>query len=302
MSYLSGKKSIQFRIRGKIKLKKPQLKSIGPRATAIINTKLENKLSSYISAAAAAGVGILAISSAAEAKVVYTATYVKIAPVSGYSLDLNHDGTADGIFTKWGTYCGTDVEGSMTCSASTWFGVYNGSVVGNNLSFFGRINALRAGSQIGPNAGFIHYGNLAADGWRVSRDDQSIRSVKWQGSFANNGQGVRDRYIGIKFLIGNEFHYGWARISVSIPNPKALNYAIILTGYAYETEPNAPIIAGAKSGADENATLVPLASSAPEKPSLGLLARGADALAIWRRDAEVVASELVADDRTRARA
>jgi hypothetical protein len=62
-----------------------------------------------------------------------------------------------------------------------------------------------------------------------------------------------------------------------------------MTGYAYETIANKPIIAGKTSGPAANSpdlaqTLVP----STQLPMLGMLARGAEGLSLWRRDEENV--------------
>jgi hypothetical protein len=49
----------------------------------------------YAVAASAAGVGVMALSQPAEAKIVYTATHHVIEKNSPYHLDLNHDGKTD---------------------------------------------------------------------------------------------------------------------------------------------------------------------------------------------------------------
>ena len=58
-----------------------------------------------------------------------------------------------------------------------------------------------------------------------------------------------DRYMGIDFWIKGHggSHYGWARFSVKV---KGKEITAILTGYAYETTPNKPIIAGKTKGPD----------------------------------------------------
>jgi len=62
-----------------------------------------------------------------------------------------------------------------------------------------------------------------------------------------------------------------------------------ITAYAYETEPNAPISAGA--GEEPTAELQPQANIQNQPgPSLGMLALGADAVPLWRRD-EALASK-----------
>ena len=89
-----------------------------------------------------------------------------------------------------------------------------------------------------------------------------------------------NRYLGLKFTIKGEVHYGWARLSAS----NFLN-KVVLTGYAYETVLNKSLKAGQTSEvagyeADDAASVD---APVPQVLSLGLLARGADALEVWRR-------------------
>ena len=92
---------------------------------------------------------------------------------------------------------------------------------------------------------------------------------------------VTNRYLGFKFLINGQIHYGWARMSVS----KYLQ-SVTLTGYAYETTPNTNIIEGHTSGPEKADAVAPanLLTPAAEPATLGMLARGADGLSIWRRE------------------
>jgi hypothetical protein len=257
-------------------------RSSKPRVSAPVSSKLNKNLATYMAAAGAAGVSILAMTAAADAKVIYTSTYLKLGP--SFGLDLNHDGTVDASIASRES-CISGFSRSSLCNSLSQIGA--SGVIGNELSFFGRVVPLRTGAQIGLANQFIPYGNIVAVSWNRSFDQS--RSVKWLGSFANGGHGVRDRYIGIKFKIGDQTHYGWARISVSIPNSKAPRHTTILTGYAYETEPNTAIIAGATSGPDEKSALTPPPLAPVQQPArLGLLARGTDGIAIWRREEETI--------------
>jgi hypothetical protein len=78
----------------------------------------------------------------------------------------------------------------------------------------------------------------------------------------------------MKFLVHGEAHYGWARLDVSFKKRRYnLRYQEVLTGYAYETVPNKPIITGKTKGPDV-VTVQPA--------SLGHLANGASAITAWR--------------------
>jgi hypothetical protein len=68
-------------------------KPSGPRKTANLSQSTNRQLNKYALAAGAAGVGVLALASAAEAKIVYTKARVPI--IGRVNLDLNHDGIKD---------------------------------------------------------------------------------------------------------------------------------------------------------------------------------------------------------------
>jgi hypothetical protein len=64
-----------------------------------------------------------------------------------------------------------------------------------------------------------------------------------------------------------------------------LKDSVVLTGYAYETIPNHMILEGHTQGLDaEGIPQANLLVPAGQPASLGMLARGADCLAIWRRE------------------
>ena len=81
----------------------------------------------------------------------------------------------------------------------------------------------------------------------------------------------------MKFTINGKVHYGWARLSVTNLKGK-FRITATLTGYAYETIPNKPIIAGKTKGPDVIAL----------PATLGHLARGSG-LSAWRRTNAVAA-------------
>jgi hypothetical protein len=104
-------------------------------------------------------------------------------------------------------------------------------------------------------------------GWSVSSGGLNSRGP-WRDA--------HDLYLGLKFFIHGEAHFGWARLSYHTGT-------MSLTGYAYETVANKPITAGAESGDDALAT--PPADFNRHPPaSLGHLAQGAAALTAWRRE------------------
>jgi len=57
-----------------------------------------------------------------------------------------------------------------------------------------------------------------------------------------------------------------------------------IRGYAYETTPDQPILTGATSDPTNSSLTTPSLPPAPQPATLGLLAQGAPALSLWRRE------------------
>ena len=73
-----------------------KLSSQPPRTPLKLSASVHHQLDMYALAASAAGVGMLALASAAEAKVVYTPATMAVCSNCGpVALDLNHDGATD---------------------------------------------------------------------------------------------------------------------------------------------------------------------------------------------------------------
>jgi hypothetical protein len=246
-------------------------RSSGPRKTADLSESVHRQLSMYALAASAAGLGFLTSSQSADAKIVYTPAHAVVQ--RGWpgivSLDLNHDGITDFNFQNWwNSNTSIGPEGFLSVlpaqrTNQTW-----GHSTGNHFVFFA--SALKAGVQVGPKAPFF---------WA---------SINFWMSESNYGpwKDAKNRYLGLKFAIKGKTHYGWARLSVS-SNPENRKITAILTGYAYETIANKPIIAGKTKGPDDFSAEEPdaaLTMPTPQRATLGALALGAPGLSIWRRE------------------
>jgi hypothetical protein len=76
----------------------------------------------------------------------------------------------------------------------------------------------------------------------------AISSLRGGGTY-NNHDGFKfgqTTYIGFKFLISGQAHYGWARVVVRFdPDTRKRKLYLQVTGYAYEATPNKTIKAGA---------------------------------------------------------
>jgi hypothetical protein len=214
------------------------------------------------SLAAAAGAGLLAFPSQADAKIVYTAANIDV--VYGYNLDVNGDGIPDFTFEL--------VEADHTNLL-----IVTLDVAGNQIRPPYKLTgydaaALPAGAPIGNSQQFTSvtsYGGLF-----IAATFGYGSSTGFWGPWKN----ANGRYLGLKFLINGQVHYGWARMSIS--NWGQAGGKAVLSGYAYETMPNKKITAG-DEGPASSADAAPPAATAQ---SLALLARGAEGLDAWRRE------------------
>ncbi len=251
---------------------------------ANLSEALHHQLNMYALAASAAGVGLLTLTQSVEAKIIYTPTHIVISPngVHFYDLDLNHDGTTDFVLQ-------TKFYSTTNQSAGTQVLIASG-IKGNNLDVsHGFAAALEAGKVVGPRKNFQNRGVMASD----SGSAGASTSVK-RGPWAN----VSNRYLGLKFRIKGETHYGWARLSVKAQ--RGYFYLVAtLTGFAYETIANKPIMMGKTKGTDDmeqsdpgpSASLANPIPDALEPAALSVLAMGAPGLSMWRKRKVAEANE-----------
>jgi len=234
----------------------------GPPKPVTLSALFHRQLGRYAVAASAAGVGVLALAHPADAKIVFTRTHLKITPNHKYFFDLNHDGIKD-------------FELDDNADGSSAFVEIHALQTGNALAQAKTdcnpsvaVAALDAGVLIGK--GQVFYGSLSCMAQKIS-----------EGSFGSWAGGVKNRFLGFQFVIEGKKHFGWARLSIS-----EAPYVVDLNGYAYETIPNKPIIAGQTNGPDQSSIEAPqpsLAVPGSQTATLGMLARGAPALSLWRR-------------------
>jgi hypothetical protein len=158
-------------------------------------------------------------------------------------------------------------------------------VIGQSHYALFSASALRFGAHIGPKRRFNGNRNLMAV-------VQECPSGGYFGLWENNGNGVRNRYLGLKFTIKGTIHYGWARMNVRayVNSNGKFTVNALLTGYAYETIPGKAIIAGATNGPDDAELTASLKAPTPAPATLGMFALGAPGLSIWRREESLLPS------------
>ena len=228
-----------------------------PRSASQLSPALLKRVNAYALAASAAGIGVMALVPPAEAKIVYTPANIKIVPNHGLIMfDLNHDGIPDfGLSNRtnassFGNKYGT-LKVQEARSANQIWDVYSHTMNAEELC----AAALPKGKLVGPKGAFMvdpKYGIVMAEVYFSSAFGPWLK--------------VKQAFLGLKFVINKKNHFGWARLNVKI---NRTTFTATLTGYAYETIPNKPIIAGQTKGSD---------ALAIEPASLGHLARGAAAI------------------------
>ena len=217
----------------------------GSRQPSNLNNRLDKRLLTYMAAAGAAGVSVLAMTQPANAKVVYTPADRNVHLDHG-RLDLNHDSIPDFGFTEGGL-------GNITFGYVAPFKLNR---VMNHAA------PLAAGVSVGPGESFA--GGI----------NELVSYCICSGSFALGGPWAdkQDEYMGFKFNIKGAEHFGWARFSVT-----SYFAGMVLTGYAYETVPLKPIVTGDTRGDEDKDAAEqkePTAAS-PQPSGLGRLALGA---------------------------
>jgi len=192
------------------------------RSVKPLNTKLERNLANYALAAGATGVGLLGLGRPAQAKVVYTPAHVRLETggLHHYALDINHDGFPE-FFLDIASH-----------SNNIWLYAteanYGYRIQRDSLSLYPV--ARKTGGRIGPDKLF--------DG---GNRDELMAVETSQGGLFGPWVNIKSRYLGLQMTTDGT-RYGWARLNVQFGKDHTMHAT--LTGYAYETIPNRPIVAG----------------------------------------------------------
>jgi hypothetical protein len=241
-----------------------------PRTISHVSSSLEKRLNLYSLAASTAGLSVLTLAQPAEAKIVYTPANIKITQNGGLiSFDLNHDGMPDFGLSNIYTHTSFQATGFLkVVQAKPANKVWDLTSKG-----FLCAAALPRNVRVGPNGDFQ----------KDPTAGLAMAFSNFEGTYFGPWRKVKQAYLGLKFVIKGKNHFGWARVT---GNFNSLSITATLTGYAYETIPNKPIIAGRTTGPEdivERADTV-LTTPNPQPATLGSLALGSPGLSIWRRN------------------
>ena len=217
----------------------------------------DDRFRAYALAAGAAGVGLLALAQPARAEIVYTPTNITL---TNGTLPIDLDGDSMTDFALAERFRRSDLCCTVYSHRSLVIGGDAGAgVIAENAA----AAVLTQGSIVGPVRSFTPVQDpklpLLTANFISSTDGIHFFFV------TGNWNNVQDRFLGLKFGINGEVHYGWARLSVHAQRV-GLKITTTLLGYAYETTPQLAIRAGATGGGGNASKLRP--------ESLGALAQG----------------------------
>ncbi|SRR5579872_136306 len=244
------------------------------RARAQLAVKIEQNLKTYALAASAAGVAVLACNAPAEAApvcktvdalMVFTATF-GLSPANQLVPALN---LAQSYHT-FSTHTSTGINR----------GFFTRNVPGAQpvVTSNGLVAALASGANIGPGGQFgdgVSYGLI-------------FTFIPDYGATTNHHRGNvefgKTNFLGFKFLISGQAHYGWVSLVSTIVkrNSRTPHVNTEIVAYGYESTPNTAIAAGS-CGTSSHATRVEGSHGAAETASIGALALGAQGIPAWRQ-------------------
>jgi hypothetical protein len=194
-----------------------------------MNKDLQKRLGKYTAAAAA-----LVGATGANAQIVYTDVNPDFAHPGneiGYGLDLNNDAnfdfalfSADTLFASGNRLRYTVVAPYGTAAASN-------AIAGEAPGGYDYALALNSGQMIDNTLNWIAATNTMA------------YNVNTANPYNENWNGVTDKYLGLKFVVAGNTHYGWARLDVL-----AIADIWTLKDYAFNASPNTGLTAGQMTG------------------------------------------------------
>jgi hypothetical protein len=239
------------------------------RQPARLTSKLDTSLIAYALAATAAGVSVLATAEPAEARILAKSVNIEI-PLNGgvIEFDVNQDGVPDfGLSARIYEFAGVAPTGNFSSSLR---------VIPAQAG-----NAVWAVSSHKDGCAAAVRGGLSIDNARPFEPEPLIM-VEAAGSYTRGRSshcpwhGAHPPYLGLKFLIDGQMHYGWARVMVA-------ERSAVLTGFAYETVANTAITAGkTKESSDADIQAMDNSPSPAGLQTLGGLALGSSEMA-WKR-------------------
>jgi len=250
----------------------------------------DHTLRLYSLAAAAASVSALALAQPAEAEIVITNKTIPIHAGTPVMLDLNGDGIKDFEFSL------SNYSYKIFSNNKLYV---QGLTAGNGIVGRGQAaSAMLRGAKIGPGGPFIHsYYRVVTEVSHLCTQSCGLKSGYSfdQSLYGKWGGGQPNRFVGVKFKINGETHYGWVRLTITVKKkgsgkgPKG-SFSGTITEYGYESVANKSCGAGlpgasaAPSDTAHNSGVPQQKDFLKTGPSLGMLAAGSEGMPLWRRE------------------
>ncbi len=235
------------------------------RPKSLLNRNLEKNITTYMLSATTAGIGLFSLAQPSQAEIIYTPANITIVENKGeIGLDVDNDGLPDFQFSNFFSQAvplpplgfhiaQLDVRPARKANRVEFVQSQATNCQVKNANCAAELNkgaAIDRQSPVQPG-----YSQLV-----MAESGGSAYSTFFVGPWF--GQSQHQGFLGLRFTINGQNHFGWARLTI-----QGVNSATI-TGYAYEDVANMPIRAGRTSGTEDN-------YGASEGNSLGHLAQGA---------------------------
>jgi hypothetical protein len=140
-----------------------------------------------------------------------------------YPLDLNNDQTVDFLVASRDT---VTANAHVRFTLAVPYGAGN-AVAGDTPSNYDYALALDINTMVDSTLNWIAASNTMA----YNTDSNNPYNENWNG--------VTDKYLGLKFIVGGNTHYGWARL-----DSYAIGDSVVVKDYAFEATPNVGILTG----------------------------------------------------------
>ena len=140
-----------------------------------------------------------------------------------YPLDLNNDQTVDFVIASRDT---VTPNATVRLTLAAPYGAGN-AVAGENPAGYDYALALDINSMVDSTLNWIAATNTMA----YNNNSANPYNENWNG--------VTDKYLGLKFVVGANTHYGWARL-----DSYAIGDSIVVKDYAFNATPNGGIMTG----------------------------------------------------------
>lgn len=192
--------------------------------------------------------GVL-LASVAGAQIVYTDVNPDVtinSTNSYYDVDMNNNSTPDFRLLH-----------VPVSSAVTYLGMnvnINGDAIAvgaNTNAIVGATSTINSSTVYVPSALALNTPINASASWQTNtasygtqtlavKVDVTIPALGYSGTeTGGNWLGQTDKYLGVKFSVGANTHYGWIRLDVASDATSA-----VIKDFAYDATPDAPILAG----------------------------------------------------------